>query len=131
VSESLGTYLLLGMILSAIVSIGAVIAVAILVVKLPADYFSTPRPGFWDDRHPVLRGTGRFLKNAVGAVVVVVGIVMSLPGIPGPGIVTVLIGVVLLDLPQKRRLEQWLIRRSFVRRTFNQWRWRFRRPPFE
>jgi hypothetical protein len=99
--------------------------------QLPADYFSTPRPAFWADRHPLVQRAGRLLKNIVGAVLVFAGIILSLPGIPGPGIATVLVGVLLLDVPEKRRWEQWLIHRRFVRRTINQWRWRFGRPPFD
>src|SRR5262245_1939285 len=56
-----------------------------VVVWLPADYFSHgPRVGHY---HPVLRWIGILFKNAVGLVILPLGIVMALPAVPGPGLV--------------------------------------------
>jgi hypothetical protein len=39
------------------------------------------------------------------------GIILALPGVPGQGILTVLIGVMLLEFPGKRRLERAIVGR--------------------
>jgi hypothetical protein len=102
----------------------------IILVRLPADYFLGPHaPAFWNDRHPALRVVGRIAKNFMGVVLVVVGIILSLPGVPGQGVLTILIGLLCLDLPGKRRLEQRLVTRPRVLGFINRLRARYGRPP--
>jgi hypothetical protein len=101
-----------------------------VLVRLPADYFVGPTaPAFWRDRHPLLRLAGRVLRNLIGAALVVVGVVLALPGVPGQGVLTILIGLLCLDLPGKRRLEQKLVGRPRVRAAINALRTRYGRPP--
>lgn len=69
------------------------------------------------------------MKNLFGAVLVALGVVLSLPGVPGPGIPTILIGVMLLDFPGKRRLERWLISLPTILRMINRLRRWFGKPP--
>src|SRR5262249_29426552 len=103
---------------------------AVILVRLPADYFLGPHaPAFWRDRHPVLRLTGRVLKNVVGVVLVVVGGVLSLPGVPGQGGLTILIGLMCLGLPGKRRLEEGVVSRRRVLRFVKRLRARYGRVP--
>ncbi len=52
-----------------------------------------------------------FLRTSLGLFLVLLGGVLSVPGIPGQGILTALIGLVLLDFPGKRRLEQKILSR--------------------
>ena len=121
-----------GLVLSFIATVGFLAFVGFLFVRLPPGYFCHPaRSGFLADKHPLIRRTGCFLKNVLGAVLVALGCVLSLPGIPGPGIVTILIGVMLLDFTGKRSLEIWLIRRPLVLRTINHLRRQFGKPPLE
>lgn len=106
------TEVLLGLSLFVVTSIGGIFLVSFLLVKLPATYFCDSHPrDFWVDRHPILRWTGLIIKNLLGALIVILGIILSLPGVPGPGILTILMGVLLLDFPGKRRLERWLLSR--------------------
>ena len=72
---------------------------------------------------------GIVAKNISGVVLVFAGILMSLPGVPGQGVLTILMGVMLLDFPGKRRLELKLVSRPKVLRTVNRIRARFDRPP--
>jgi hypothetical protein len=58
------------------------------------------------------------------------GIVMSLPGVPGQGVLTILLGVMLLDFPGKRELEAKLVSRPQVYRAVNRLRARYGKPPF-
>ena len=84
---------------------------------------------FWTDRHLALRMLGIFAKNLLGLVLVGLGVVMSLPGVPGQGVLTILLGVMLLDFPGKRRLELMLVSRPRVFRAINRLRARFDKPP--
>jgi hypothetical protein len=104
--------------------------VTFIIVKLPEDYFhSSNERLFWVDRHPVLRWAGIIAKNILGVALVVLGVVMSLPGVPGPGVLTVLLGIMLLDFPGKRALELKLVSRAQVRRAIDRVRRRFDKPP--
>ena len=100
--------------------------VAFIMVNIPADYFRKDRPrNLWTDRHPVVRFLGVFVKNLLGIVLVVLGIVMSIPGVPGQGILTILLGIMLLDFPGKRDLEHRLVSRPPVLKAINKLRHRF------
>ena len=125
-----GPQIALGAALFVVFAVASAVLTAVILVRLPADYFLGPHaPAFWRDRHPVLRLTGRVLKNVVGTVLVVVGVVLSLPGVPGQGVLTILIGLMCLDLPGKRRLEQWLVSRPGILRFVNRLRARYGRQP--
>lgn len=103
--------------------------VSVIMVKIPADYFKedTPR-NLWADRHPAVRILGVLAKNILGVLLVALGIVMSLPGVPGQGILTILLGIMLLDFPGKRRLEYKLVSRPHVLKAINKLRHRFGKP---
>jgi len=102
--------------------------VGLLLVKLPADYFLPSRPrGLWVGKHPVLRITGLVLKNLAGSVLLVVGIIMLFT--PGQGVLTILIGVMLLDFPGKRTLEKSLVGRPKVLAAINALRARYGKAP--
>ena len=113
-------------------SVGGLVVVSVLLVRLPATYFRHDRPrDLWVDQRPLVRWTGLVLKNLLGVLVVSLGALLSMPGVPGPGILTILLGVMLLDFPGKRRLELWLISRRPVLETLNRLRRRYGRPPFD
>ena len=100
--------------------------VSFIMVKLPAEYFRKDRPReLWSDRHPAVRFLGVFGKNLLGVVLVALGIIMSIPGVPGQGILTILIGIMLLDFPGKRDLEHRLVSRPPVLKAINKLRHRF------
>jgi hypothetical protein len=103
--------------------------VSFIVVKIPPDYFQEDHPRkLWADKPPAVRFLGIFGKNLLGVVLVVLGILMSVPGVPGQGILTILLGIMLLDFPGKRNLEHKLVSRPQVRNTINKLRHRFGKP---
>lgn len=80
-------------------SVVAVVASLVLVprflAKLPVDYLrraSLPHPSL-----PL-----RILRNVLGALLVLLGVAMLL--LPGQGLLTLLVGVLLVDFPGKHRL---------------------------
>jgi hypothetical protein len=60
---------------------------------------------------------------------VVAGLVMLV--VPGQGLLTLAVGLMLMDFPGKFRLERWLATRGPVWRSLNWLRKRARRPPLE
>lgn len=121
----LGAGLFLG---SSLVSLAAVTAV---LVSLPPGYFRDDAPVADWPRSPVLRALWRVGKNLLGLALVALGAVLSVPGIPGQGLLTILIGLILLDFPGKRGLERRLVARPSVLGAINRLRARFGRPPME
>ena len=103
-------------------------AFIVLVVALPARYFIDEH-GLWAGKHPLVRLLGLIGKNLLGLVLIVLGVLLSIPFVPGQGLLTILIGLVLLDIPGKHRLVQRLVRRPGVLRTLNQVRAWFGRSP--
>ena len=90
--------------------------IAYLIVQLPATYFLDSHVRqLWIDQHKVIRWSGTILKNLLGVVLILLGGALSIPGIPGQGLLTILIGVILLDFPGKRRLERAILRRPRIR----------------
>ena len=71
------------------------------------------------------------LKNLLGGALVLIGLVLSLPLVFGQGVLTMLIGISLLDLPGKRKLELSIVRREPVRKSMDWMRRRAGRPPLE
>jgi len=121
----LGAALLVG---SSLLSLAVVTAV---LASLPADYFSARASTAAWPRSPFLRAVWRIGKNLLGLALVALGLLLSLPGVPGQGVLTVLIGIILLDFPGKRGFERRLLARPAVLGTINGLRARFGRPPVE
>ena len=104
----------------------------VVLVRLPKSYFAGDgRISMLPGRPEWQRVLARAAKNVAGALLVVLGIVMSIPGVPGQGLLTILIGVVLLDLPGKRALERRILRVRAVRGAVDRLRRRFGREPFD
>ena len=105
------------------------IVVSIILVKMPANYFhSDYEHHFLSDRHPVFRSVAIVIKNIIGVIVIITGIILSLPGVPGPGILTIFIGVMLTDIPGKRVLEAKIVHRPAVLTAINRLRARYSKP---
>jgi hypothetical protein len=106
--------------------------VSFILVKLPANHFSKSRKTkFWSGPHPMAHAAKVVGKNIAGVLLVALGVILSIPGVPGQGLLTVLLGVMLLDFPGRTRLEQKLLSRPTVVNAINGLRGRFGKPPLE
>lgn len=106
--------------------------VSLILVKLPADYFlNNHHSRYWAGRPPALRILLLAGKNILGVLLIMIGIILSLPGVPGQGLLTILLGVMLVDFPGKHRLEQKLLHRPAIKNSINRLRARFGKPPLE
>ncbi len=98
----------------------------VIVVRLPEEYFVVTRRDLAGRRGPLL-WLEHVLRNCVGALFVLAGIAMLV--LPGQGLLTILIGLLLVDFPGKRALELRLVRRPAVLGFLNRLRARRNRPP--
>jgi len=115
-------------VLSMVIFLGTLIAIPFILVRLPADYFDVRVPRPWmEDHHPVLRLVGHIVKNAVGAIFLFAGFLMLF--LPGQGVLTMLIGISMLDFPGKRKVEAKLIGQPTVLSVVNSMRQKFNKPP--
>ena len=107
----------------------SLVAVPVLVIRMPANYFAHPdRSGSeWIRKRPWFRMAWLIAKNALGSAFFVLGVLMLL--LPGQGLLTLLIAVALLDFPGKFRLQQWVATRRGVLASINWIRTKAGRPP--
>ena len=116
---------------SAAMFVVTLIVIPILIVRLPADYFTrtSVRPEGWRKRHPLLRLVLQAAKNAVGLLVAIAGLIMLFT--PGQGILAILLGLSMMDIPGKRAAEISILRRPAVLGVINRLRARSGRAPLE
>ena len=110
---------------SVVMFAGSVLLFPWFVAQAPADFFTR-------DEQPERHGKAlvlRVLKNVVGLAFLVLGVLMLF--LPGQGLLSLLVGVSLLDFPGKRKLQTWLVRKDSVQRGLAFLRRRAHKPPFE
>ena len=110
--------------LSVIGFVGSIVGAGVTLVLLPADYFGRAEHS---RSRSTLQWAWFIAKNALGAVLLVAGILMLF--LPGQGVLTILVGVMLINFPGKRKLEMKLIRRPGVLKTINGLRAKFGKAP--
>ena len=123
---------LIGVLIFVVTFVFNLAIVSFILVKLPADHFKKGHHvEFWAGPQPALNAAKVIGKNILGILLVAIGIVLSLPGVPGQGLLTVLLGIMLLDFPGKTSLERKLLSRQEIVRTINRLRAKFDKPPLE
>lgn len=120
-----------GLLSTLVIASAAMLALAVvlgplIVTRLPHDYFVRPHPD------PTAPRTSRrvalvVLKNFLGGILILAGVAMLV--LPGQGLLTLLLGLVLMDFRGKRALELWIIRRAPIQKSINWVRRRAGRPP--
>lgn len=106
-------------IVSMIMMVGTFAAVPSIVRRLPEDFFVRP---------PRRRSLPfRIARNAVGLALLAAGVAMLV--LPGQGIVTIMVGLSIVDLPVRRRMLLWLFRRRAIREGAQRLRARAGKPP--
>lgn len=110
--------------------VSSIVLIPWVIVKLPSDYFVYQKRETKKlfSHHPLVRLLFLILKNIVGVTLLLSGIIMLF--IPGQGILTIIIGVILADFPYKYKIERWIITRPHILNTFNRLRLKAKQPPF-
>lgn len=110
--------------------VGTIAITAFVLVRLPPDYFDSTlnRPFMVNWPWPA-RLAGLIGKNLLGVVTIATGIALSLPGIPGQGLLMILLGLMLMDIPGKRVIVHRIARIPRVISTINKLRARYGKQP--
>jgi len=117
-------------ILSGLMFVGSLLAVPWLVSRLSEEFFirHRQRVGQRRKQHPVLSFLLWFFRNFIGLVLLGAGLAMLV--LPGQGILTMVIGLSLLDFPGKQRVLAWCVGLKQVRRSLNWIRRKAGKPEF-
>jgi hypothetical protein len=99
--------------------VGTLAAIPWFVRRLPADYFVRPPP-----KHtlPVI-----IARNLLGVALIAAGIAMLI--LPGQGVLTILIGLSIVDLPIKHRIVQWCLEKRTIQEGLQHLRSKVGKPP--
>lgn len=107
--------------------VGSILAIPAVIVCLPRDFFT--RPSMRMSLKEPMKCLGVVIKNLLGFIFFVLGILMLF--LPGQGLLSILLGISLLDIPGKRKWQLALVRRPGVRRAIDWIRLKASRPPLE
>lgn len=118
-------------IVSSLVFLISLLTIPILLALIPEDYFLEYDDylSHWKKSRPILRFLVLFLRNLLGFLLILVGLVMLIA--PGQGVLTILLGVACSTFPGKRTLELRLLRQKKVSESINWIRWKFDKPPLK
>jgi hypothetical protein len=109
--------------------IATLIAFPFVILRLPASYFADDRRPPALSRHVVVHWVLMALKNLLGLTLALTGFVLLF--LPGQGLLTLIIGLTIMNYPGKFEIERWLVRRPRVLPALNWMRARFGAPPFD
>ncbi len=117
-------------VLSVLTAVGSLILLPWLVANWPEDRFlpGGPKSTRLVGRHPLLRVLLAVLRNTLGVLLILGGLLMLV--LPGQGLLTILLGLLLVDFPGKLDMERRLVARPRVLRALNWLRRKAGRPPF-
>jgi len=109
--------------------ISTLIVIPWLILQIPEDYFlEASRHSFLTElHHPVIKILLLIIKNLFGVFFIFLGIALLV--LPGQGLLTILLGSILLDFPGKFRLQRWFVHHHTVLHSINWLRKKGHRPP--
>lgn len=101
-----------------------------IIIRLPSDFFIT-RKTIWNgakQQHPALVIALLIIKNFLGILLLGAGTIMLF--MPGQGILTIAIGLGLINFPRKHFFLSRIVQYSSVLKTLNWIRKKSHHPPF-
>lgn len=115
---------------SVVMLVLTLVALPVVVAKLPEDYFTRRRreSAGRSRKHPLFWGFVAVVKNLFGVVLILAGLAMLV--LPGQGAITILIGIALTNFPGKYAIERRIAREPAVGKTLNRIREWAGQPPF-
>lgn len=139
------TLILLVASLSLVLFVAVLVALPLVIVLLPSDYFlreeftppaDSSTRGLLNrgrlfrrhHRHPLVMFAVLVFKNLFGLIFLLVGFILLF--MPGQGLLTIFAGLLLLNFPGKRRLELVIIRKTSITRAATWIRAKAGKPPF-
>ena len=112
------SFLLIGLSgFSLVTFVMSLVALPVIIAKIPWNYFLEKTPGFLQRRPLLPRICLLVVKNMAGVLLIAMGFIMLF--IPGQGLLTIIVGVALMNFPGKKNLEQLLLKTKKIRRALN------------
>ena len=114
-------FFILGITSIAILVISA-FSIGYFIKKIPHDYFLNNTRGMshYKNRNTIFWIITLALKNIIGYCLILGGILMLV--LPGQGLLTILVGLMLSDYPGKFKLEKKIIKTKLILNTINWYR---------
>lgn len=110
------TYIIAGITL--LMVIASIIAVPLIVINLPSDFLlDKKRKSRLEKIHVTVRILIIIIKNLIGIILIAAGVLMLI--LPGQGILTIFIGLVLVDIPGKKKLVFLILSNPIVLNAIN------------
>ena len=121
-------FFLLG-ISSFVILVISALSIGYFIKKIPHDYFLDDKRGIskYKNKNPIFWIITLALKNIIGYCLIMGGILMLV--LPGQGLLTILVGLMLSDYPGKFKLEKRIIKTNLVLKTINWYRIKSNIPP--
>ncbi|MFC1642902.1 PGPGW domain-containing protein [Myxococcota bacterium] len=107
-----------------VLAVGSLFLLPFCLARIPADYFQANRRQRLPGRSWWL---ARLSKNLLGLCILGLGIIMLV--LPGQGLLTIMVGLWLVDFPGKYRLERHIVCLPGALRAINHLRARAGQPP--
>ena len=114
-------------IFSIVTFIATLILVPAIIIRLPVDYFSANKRKKINTTIPAITLLITIIKNILGGLLLIAGIIMLFT--PGQGLLTILMGMTIMNYPGKYTLERWIILRFHLLKPINWYRARHDRKP--
>ncbi|MBN2617697.1 MAG: hypothetical protein JXR64_05230 [Spirochaetales bacterium] len=113
-------YIVIISVISILTFIGSIIIIPLLIINLSPDYFIKKHQPMYNYKHPVIRYIVLLLKNILGFILILLGIIMLF--IPGQGLLSIGFGVLLINFPGKKKLEYKIFTNKKISSVINKLR---------
>ena len=108
----------------------SLVVLPIIIIKMPRDYLSSPDTSIRSFKHgSAWDRTYLVGKNVIAVLLILAGLAMLL--LPGQGLLTLVIGLSMLNFPRKRVLIKKILAQKKVLDTANWLRKKGEKPPLE
>ena len=107
---------------SFVILVISALSIGFFIKKIPYDYFLNNERGItnYKNNSPIFWIIILVLKNIIGYCLILGGILMLV--LPGQGLLTILVGLMLSDYPGKFKLEKRIIKTKLILKTINWYR---------
>lgn len=115
--------------ISLFVFLFSLLSIKWLVALIPEDYFVTKRVSKIKSQNPLIWYLILILKNIVGYSLILGGVIMLV--LPGQGLFTIIIGLMLSNYPGKYKIEKKFIAIPTILKSINWLRRKSNKPPLK
>jgi len=119
----------MAILLSIILFFATLLLIFLVIWWLPADYFISNSSHLSSlEQNPALSKILFLVRNIIGVILIILGIIMLV--LPGQGVLTIVIGLILVDFPKKKEFINKLIASKSVQKSLNYLRKKMNKEPF-